>query len=125
MAQSPDPLQALKQATDGLLYPSESDQPFDVFCWNTEAGSSETAEQQVASHADKNKKINEISLDEFFEELKEVEDAGRFNRLRQALQTVLRDGRVFRLGSVRIDVYLIGQTPSGDWAGVHTVSVET
>ena len=35
--------------------------------------------------------------------------------------------KVFRVGTgeVRVDVYLIGKTRSGKWAGLHTVSVET
>lgn len=33
--------------------------------------------------------------------------------------------RIFEFGSPTIHQYLMGQTPSGNWIGVHTVSVET
>jgi hypothetical protein len=29
------------------------------------------------------------------------------------------------IGKTKIDIYLVGKTPDGDWAGLKTTSVET
>jgi hypothetical protein len=41
------------------------------------------------------------------------------------LESHLAGLSVFRVGSRRIDVYVVGKTPSDTWAGLHTLSVET
>jgi hypothetical protein len=35
------------------------------------------------------------------------------------------DIRVFKVGRVNLDVYVVGRTKEGDWAGVQTKAVET
>ena len=120
---SQDALDRLKQASAGLLYPSESDEPFDVFRWSAQG--KDTAGEQIAAHGGKGRKIEEIAVNLFFRELEDADDAERFKQLRQAAEASLTELKVFRIGSVRIDVYLIGRTHSGEWAGLHTVSVET
>jgi len=32
---------------------------------------------------------------------------------------------VFRVGKVKVDVFVVGKTADGDWAGLRTTSVET
>ena len=55
------------------------------------------------------------------------DEGERYKQLRRALESQLRELRILRLGSgeVKVDIYLIGRTRSGDWAGLHTTSVET
>jgi hypothetical protein len=119
-----DELDSLRRASAGLEYPSESDTPFDVFVWK---GNGRRVEEVVAEHAGKGRTIEETPLDRFFAQLKDSEDADRFELLRRALESQLSGVRVFRAsdGSAKIDVYLVGKTRGGDWAGLHTVSVET
>jgi hypothetical protein len=62
---------------------------------------------------------------EFFREMGRTGQAGQYRKLRRALESALEGVRVFRAGSVKVDVYVIGKTRSGDWAGLHTTSVET
>lgn len=117
-------LNELSKASAGLEYPSESDAPFEPFRWDAAGGS---AQQQVAAHALKRRKICEIPVDGFFGALEGSEDAERFQQLRGVLEKRLKGLKVFRVGEgeVKVDIYLIGQTPSGAWAGLHTTSVET
>ncbi len=49
----------------------------------------------------------------------------RYQRLVKLLQTHLTDLKVYRLGEVEIDVYVLGKTESGAIAGLATISVET
>ncbi len=114
-------LTEIETAIIGLTYPSETDAPFDLFRWP--AGPD--PRNQILAHAGNKHPIEEIPVDVFFSELDESEDAARYRQLRQVLGSHLTGLKVFRVGSIRIDVYLIGQTPSGSWAGLHTISVET
>jgi hypothetical protein len=116
-----DVLKILKKASAGLTYPSETDAPFEPFVWEGKG----TARDQVAARAGKGKPIEEVAIDAFFKELEESDDAERFKQLRKVLEEQLQGLKVFRVGKIRIDVYLIGQAKSGKWAGLHTVSVET
>ena len=52
-------------------------------------------------------------------------DAAKFAKLRKALESSLTDLRVYRVGKVTVDVYLVGTTKGGELAGVHTKSIET
>lgn len=114
-----DELDALRKASEGLLYPSESDEPFDVFTWPT--GSS--AKDVLASKHEG--KVDEASFDEFFAELADSEDAGRFAKLKEVITATLRDVRVFRVGATNVDIYIVGKSASGHLSGLHTTSIET
>lgn len=119
----PDELQPLRTSVEGLTYPSESDEPFDVLRWDAHG----TARDQVAAHAGKGRKIEPVTVDTFFQQLDDSDDADRFHALRQLLQTTFKDLQIFRASGdgTEVDVYLIGRLPSGNWAGLHTISVET
>jgi hypothetical protein len=126
ISHDPSPeIEQLKKAVEGLTYPSESDEPFDVFFWDAKGSAS--AKDQVVVHAGKGRGIEEVPVEKFFADLKDSEDADRFEKLRHVLESQLAGLKVFRVGTgeVRVDVYLIGKTRSGEWAGLHTVSVET
>ena len=55
----------------------------------------------------------------------ERETAKRFQNLVRILKQNLSQLQVYRVGSIEIDVYIIGMTPGGDWAGLSTQVVET
>jgi hypothetical protein len=112
----------LRDAVAGLLYPSESDEPFDPFVWKpTETD----ALSQIGAQGRKTAPVMETSLDDFFAELIAGEQGQSFARLRQVLLSRLTGLRVLRIGDIEVAVYLIGKTKSGTWAGLRTVSVET
>jgi hypothetical protein len=120
-----DPLEILARAIEGLTYPSESDEPFDVFKWDDEHTAS--AREALVARINTARRIGEISMRQFFEPLKVAEDAQRFRELHAVLKSLLSDCAVVRVGDreVRVDVYLIGRLDARTWAGVHTISVET
>ena len=120
-----DVLHELSAAAKDLLYPSESDSPFEPFVWPTAPNDSPAS--QVAAHSDPSKTIKEIPLPDFFAQLDDSDDAARFRQLKAALQRLLADPRVFRvgIGQVQVDIYILGRTPNNNWAGLHTLSIET
>jgi hypothetical protein len=119
-----DELEALKKASANLEYPSESDTPFDVFHWGK---ATSPALEQVQARAGKARTIEEVHVPTFFQQLTQSDDADRFAALERALNQTLSEIKIYRVGvgEVKVDVYLIGKTKSGEWAGLHTVSVET
>lgn len=121
---SPDATTKLRKAVAGLEYPSESDTPFDLLRWPRSPG---TAQGQIAAHTKGGRKIVEVPIDQFFDSLKDSDDAARFQQLRKVLESTLTDLKIFRAGEgeVKVDIYLIGKLQTGDWAGLHTTSVET
>ena len=123
-ARTDDVLHALAGASAGLMYPSESDAPFQPFGWPA-VSANEPARGAVARHAKRGARMEEVSIDDFFVELEGADDAERFKALRQTLESSLIGPKVIRAGEREIDVYLIGRTRAGDWAGLHTTSVET
>ena len=123
MPQPDQMLDTLRKAVDGLTYPSESDEPFDVFEWDATG----TAREQVAAHAGKGRQIENVPVENFFAQLDQADEAPRYRELQRLLSTWLNSFAIFRAGAgeVRVDIYLIGKLNDGRWAGVHTVSVET
>lgn len=113
---------ALTRAAQGLLYPSESDAPFEAFQWK--AGGSDPR-AAIAAQGKRADEVSEISIDAFFAQLIAGDQGPEFARLKNVLQSQLNDLRVLRVGQIEIDIYLIGKTSAGDWAGLHTVSIET
>ena len=70
--------------------------------------------------------VTETTVDDFFAELIAGEDGAKFERLRHVwLNPGWRGCAVLRIGEIEVDVYLVGRTPGGAWAGLRTVSVET
>jgi hypothetical protein len=117
-----DLIKQLRIAVDGLTYPSESGEPFEVFTWPSAAGTAGFAVQTQASST----AISEQSVGTFFDELVDDAQSERFRSLRKLLEANLSGVCVFRVhrGS-SLDVYMVGKTTDGDWAGVRTMSVET
>jgi hypothetical protein len=118
-------LTALREASRGLFYPSESDAPLRVFRWK-DCGK-ELSAQVVSALARQRRDapVEEVSMEDFFGELEEGEEAERFRKLRRVLEEHLSGVRVFRIGAVKVKVYVVGKTQAGDWAGLQTTSVET
>ena len=120
-----DELRELKKAIAGLTYPSESDEPFDAFGWDGKGPA--TPREKLAAQIGGNRTIEEVPFEAFFTQLQDSDDAARYLQLQRTLKSQLVDPGAFRVGTgqIRVDVYLLGRTRSGHWAGVHTVSVET
>ncbi|MEO7329628.1 MAG: nuclease A inhibitor family protein [Minicystis sp.] len=128
-------LAALGQATSGLLFPSESDAPFTPYRWEGAAGAPLGPETLLASLGlPATTPVETTTLEDTlgpFTELSEhpspedETDAQHFRSIITALEQALADVRVYRVGKVDIDVYLLGRHPSGEWLGLKTHAVET
>lgn len=113
---------------------SESEYPFEVFLW-TEDKEDITPEiilQKTGRSLDT--PVELVDLDSFFEiatteqswhSLEEKETVKRYQNLVKTLKDNLTDIKVVRLGTIAIDVYIVGKTPSSDLAGLTTKVVET
>jgi hypothetical protein len=125
---------ALTKASKGLLYPSETDAPFEVFVWHDATGPLTTAKLLALAKQAPASPVAVTTIDDFFAPLvAEADWHGReekaivqkFKQLRQAVEAQLADAKVFRIGAIEITIYLVGKTRDGDWAGLKTMAVET
>ena len=124
---------ALRDATEGLLYMSESDYPIEAIRWD---GSEQLSPEYLrkAAGADSSAKVEESTLVEFFrvpageQEWKndaQLAEAKRYQRLRSLLEENLTGIKVYRVGEINIGVYMVGRSAEGNWLGVSTHAVET
>ncbi|MBD2564540.1 MULTISPECIES: nuclease A inhibitor family protein [Nostoc] len=126
-------LEQLKRASDGLLFMSESEYPFEVLLWSNIAPATPEKVLKLTNHP-QDTPVQVEEVDDFFSVATTAEDwheeeekatVKRFQTLVQTLEENLSNLQVYRLGKIEIDVYVIGQTPSGDSIGLSTKVVET
>ncbi len=130
---NPEIIAILKQASEGLLFMSESEYPFLVFLWQGIAPiTPEKVVQQTDHSPDTSIKV--IAVDDFFRVATKEEDwhspseqetVKKFQNLVQVIKANLSNPQVYRLGSKEVDVYILGNTPSSDLAGLSTKIIET
>jgi Nuclease A inhibitor-like protein len=134
---SPDPdlRRRLEGATEGLVYSSESDRPFEFFFLpgaGDEPPGAEAFARLVGAQAET--QVEERDLDRFFARHAETSDPydvqaqlirPRYEALRETLRTALRGAIVYRLGKIEVQCYVVGGDGRGNLAGVRTVAVET
>ncbi len=113
-------LTLLRNAIRGLLYPSETDAPFEPFVWEA-AENSAASVTRFAKEAARNP-CRSLSLDEFLNVLNQEKP---FQVLRATLENALEGIVVYRYGSVEPTYYLVGKDSSGRLAGLKTSAVET
>lgn len=126
-------LDQLRTASDGLLMMSESEYPLEAFLWSaTPPATPEKVAQQTNHPEDTLIKI--VGVDDFFKVATTPEDwhgeeekatVNKFKTLVQTIKSSLKTPQVYRLGEIEIDAYIVGETPTGDLAGLSTKVVET
>ena len=124
----PAALTALQTASDGLLYPSDTDEPFVAFSWGKAAGDLTADKVRQLAGVGPKAAVQERTPTDFFKNLTsddEVEDADKYKNLLKVIGEQLSGVKVFRFGDVEVDIYLIGATKGGDWVGLKTKAVET
>src|SRR4051794_40433473 len=97
---SKDVLAKLTKASKDLLYPSESDAPFEpIRCEGEPTPETLAVQSTNAKPGRKSRKraFQEISLSDFFSELNDTEEAARFQDLESVLRNNLTDIKVFRV----------------------------
>jgi hypothetical protein len=128
-------LDTLAKATFGLLFPSESDAPLTPFCLPGTPGEELTAEALLAAeNLPSDTPVETLTVAAFFDPFAEIDpsasaedraEAERYRALVELLARELTSLRVYRVGKVDIDVYILGQTAEGAWVGLKTHVVET
>ncbi|MDJ0797858.1 MAG: nuclease A inhibitor family protein [Calothrix sp. MO_167.B12] len=123
----------LKNASDGLLWLSESDYPFETVLWSSmENLTNDKLLQKFKRSPDTLVEVRDI--DRFFarattesdwHDQSEKVEVEKYRQLVEILKTNLTDIKVYRVGEIEIDVYIIGKTPDGSIAGLSTMVVET
>ena len=124
----------LQAAAGDLRYMSEADHPFDAVAYPAATADALTPERVAALVGSTAAEVEEVPLDRFFAGM--IEDADpadpvsqalvpRYRALRDALRQRMADVRVFRLGKVDMDCYILGTVPGGGIAGLHTKALET
>ncbi len=123
----------LKSLTEGLSYQSESDYPVEPYAREAGKGAP-SAEEFAAGREGEDAAVRELDFDSFFSNATQEQDwqdeeararAKRFQALVEFLKSNLKDVKVYRAGGVEADVYVVGKTETGDFAGVKTKVVET
>ena len=122
----------LSQASDNLLWQSESDYPLEtVYIENVTEVKSRLLQ---ITNCTPETKIKVEELDSFFKRATEEKDwyneeemliCQRYRDLAKLLKTHLTDIKVYRVGEIEVNCYIVGKTESGAIAGLSTISVET
>lgn len=128
-------VQKLSEATEGLLFTSESDYPFDIIVWRGQAlGAPLSPESliQITEHTE-DTPVELMDLDTFFKgatqeqdwhDESEKESVARFQELAEILHTDLDNVQVYKVGEFEMDVFILG-TVASDVVGLSTKIVET
>jgi hypothetical protein len=124
-ATATDPtLDALKKASQGLQFVSDTEAPLEPFAWQDRSELTQDRLRQLTK-TEADTPVEEMTLDDFFRAVPS-EDRGKFQKLEKVLKEQLSGVKVYKLGEeADKDVYIAGKTADGRWAGVKTTVVET
>jgi len=138
MASDEKLMETLQAAIAGLQWMSESDYPFTVCHWqqqnNSKAEAFTSAKLLQFTEHPEGTPVETMAPEAFFAVNTQVQDwqsqeeraiAARYQTLLETLKHYLSDLTVYRVGEVEIDVYIIGKTQAGTFAGLATKVVET
>jgi hypothetical protein len=124
-------LDELSSAADGLLFMSETDAPLEPL---RSADEPTPDLLRRLSGVSVDTPVEAQVFDDFFrpavsepvwKSAHEIATARRFQRLVELLHANLTDLRVFRVGRINMEVYVLGRAASGNWLGLRTRVVET
>jgi hypothetical protein len=124
---------SLAEASAGLIYISETDSDITPFEGGP-AGGVTAADLLVLIGAPADSAVEERGFDEIFARLtrvyegageEQIATANRFGALKQVLAGNLQDVKVFKVGRINVDIYIVGLDGEGNLSGVKTKAVET
>jgi len=123
----------LKAASEGLYYISETDAEILPFAGSkADSVTKEEVLRQTNRQTDAN--VEEREFGEIFARLTKMQDwfgdeekatAERFSALKDLLEKNLRDLKVFKIGSIDIDIYFVGLDAENNLMGIQTKAIET
>jgi hypothetical protein len=124
----------LTKASTGLLMPSESDHPFTSSTWAGAAKPSITSARllELTGRApdtdvelvDLDFLLRDVAYHQPWHDRQQTTNVRRFERLTRVLEQHLTDICAYRVGTIRIDAYIVGRCVS-DLVGLSTTLVET
>jgi len=124
MAKANPIVKELRAAAKGLLFPSETDAEIEAFAWPGGDGPPTEAVVRANAKVKKDTPVQQVALTELTRTIPE-ESRGDFLPLFGLLAHHLSGTTVFKVGEVNMDVYIVGRTADGQYAGVKTEVVET
>ena len=111
-------LEEFRKASAGLFVISESDYPLEVIRWNGQIAITPDYLRSI-SGTPAGSSIAEVEVDTFFN-LNE-----KFRNVSRALKKNLSGTKVYKVGSIKIAVYVVGRSPEGNWLGLSTYLIQT
>ncbi len=125
---------SLAQLTEGLLYQSETDAPWQAFDWPDAKGNPTPAEVCRRGKHKARSPVAQQTVDAFFAPLVQEQDwfgeeekavATKYRLVLDVLKKLLQGPTVFQVGNRKVTVYVVGTPKEGGWAGLKTTAVET
>ena len=123
----------LKNASQGLMWASESDYPFEPVLWQSmEDLTADKLLQQAGKPPDTPVRVtdidkffsNAIASQDWYDEEQKAE-VKKCRHLLEELKANLTDIKVYWVGTIEVEIYIVGRTPDGNIAGLSTMVVET
>lgn len=125
--------QKVKTACDGLFYVSETNAEISFFAGSRIAAvTMDEVLSQIKNTSDA--PVEEKNFDEFFAPLTEIQDwfgdeekktAQKFADLRDLLKNNLKELKIFKIGKIELNVYVVGLDAESKLTGIKTKAVET
>lgn len=125
-------IEEISKVSKGMFWYSESEYPFETVCFkNVEDLDLKLRE---VTNCSPETKIEVKELEEFFDQATKEEDwyneeemaqCKRYQELVSFLQANFPDIKVYCVGEIEINCYILGKIESGAFAGLSTISVET
>lgn len=121
----------IKTIVKDLYYISETDS--EIFPFVGKKATSVSADE-LLRQIERTDPVEERVFDDFFKRLTEMQEwfgdeetatANRFSELKEMLSKNLKDVKVFKVGKIEVDVYIVGLDSENVLAGVWTKAVET
>lgn len=123
----------LKVLTKDLYYISETDADIFPFIGDKQKNlNSKTLLEQI--NQDLDTKVEEVNFEDFFRNLITLQDwfsherikmAKNFKKIKKLLQNNLRDLKVFKVGKIELDIYVVGLDKRNNLIGIKTKAIET
>ncbi len=124
MAKTDPVLKDLRAAVKGLQFPSETDAPIAAFVWPGGSGPPTEAAVRANAKLKPDAGVEQGTLADLANTIPE-ESRGAFLPLFGLLGHHLSGTTVFKVGDVERDVYVVGRTADGQYAGIKTKVVES
>lgn len=116
----------------GLFYISETDAPVYLFDPEELTKQEHTDLQKAFQSIDGS--ARQVTIDDFFQRLSAEKEwhttaqknsAKKYKKLWKIFSDELSDPKVYRVGEIRIDIYVVGKAEDGAMIGIKTRAVET